>query len=183
MTDTKYHNSDSKITKLRPVWRVCRFPLLPRRDKCYYLRVMSAFPKRIGKHIRPTVAAFLAMWLSGVVFLLCCQQVNGAKSIHGFCPMAKMGGHCNKTKGNATPSWYRKNTDDQCLAGCAYLPVVFDKSRKVEKARKQTAPSAAVLFVRFSAPAAARIESARAQSYNLLFFDDRILAKNCILRI
>jgi hypothetical protein len=142
---------------------------------------MSAFPKRIGKYIRPTVAAFLAMWLSGVVFLICCQQVNRATSIHGFCPMAKMGGHCNKTKGN-TPSWYGENTDDQCLAGCAYLPVVFDKSRKVEKARKQTAPSAAILFVRFSAPAA-RIESFRAQSYNLLSFDNRILAKNCILRI
>jgi hypothetical protein len=131
---------------------------------------------------RRGLAAILAVWLSGLVFLICCPSSRAA-SAEAFCPLAKMGGHCDKARKDAAPSWNNENTDDCGVTGCAYLPIIFDKSRKLEKAQKQTASVPIVIQADFAPPAAPKIRSSPIVSYTRISLGNRVLAKNCILRI
>ena len=95
------------------------------------------------------LAGFMALWLSGFVFLFCCQNKAAAADME-FCPLAKAG-HCDKGKpvdpSVANVDW----PQPPCADCCAFLPVVFDKSRKIEPVQKQLAikPLPAIEVVRF----------------------------------
>lgn len=128
------------------------------------------------------LAAFLAVWLSGLAFLICCPNARAASS-EAFCPLAKMGGHCERTRNRPGPSWTSEGSGDCGVTGCAYLPIVFDKSRKVEKTKKQPAPTGSVNPVNFAPPASVKVRFFPTISSARIAFDDRILARHCILRI
>ena len=79
------------------------------------------------------MAGFLAVWLSGVLFLLCCQKMNAGSMTAEFCPLEKKSGHCNRAKTAEGHKVERSTTHDvEC---CGFLPVVFDKVRKIEPAQ------------------------------------------------
>jgi hypothetical protein len=129
------------------------------------------------------LAGFLVIWLSGLALLICCPNIAAANPDEAFCPLAKMGGHCNKAKKDGFPSWKSENATDCGLGGCAYLPIVFDKSRKVEKAKKQAASVAVPVRVNFVPLRPRKTSSLQTISSYRIAFDNRILARHCILRI
>lgn len=92
---------------------------------------------KAGFHSRNSVtkrifAGLLAVWLSGVVFLLCCGMPKAQAEIES-CPLAKIG-HCAKSSGdeNALRFEIFQNADSS-FDCCGFLPQVFDKVRKAER--------------------------------------------------
>lgn len=78
-------------------------------------------------------AGLLAVWLSGVVFLLCCGMPKVQAAEIESCPLAKKG-HCAKSSGdeNALRFEIFQNADSS-FDCCGFLPQVFDKVRKAER--------------------------------------------------
>jgi len=79
---------------------------------------------------RTTLTAFMAVWLSGFVFLLICGR--GPDTAVEFCPLAKAGIHCDKAEKQRNAEKVEKQTGDQGVDCCAFIPAFFDKTRTVE---------------------------------------------------
>ena len=81
-------------------------------------------------------AGFLAVWLSGIVFLLCCTAPAAKAAEIESCPLAKKG-HCKKSADDEKALRFENlesgGTSFDC---CGFLPRVFDKVRKIEKAEQ-----------------------------------------------
>ena len=92
---------------------------------------MDHSAKQIKKYLHRSLAGVMAVWLSGVVFLLCCQTTAAAMPDGDSCPMAKMSSHCDKMKQQNADSAVFEAPPVNCL-NCGFLPVVFDKTRKIE---------------------------------------------------
>jgi hypothetical protein len=118
------------------------------------------FSRKIGKYARASVAGFMAIWLSGVLFLLCCQKMNGGTMMAEFCPLEKKTSHCNRMKNTDSPVVETSTTHEANC--CGFLPVVFDKVRKIEISQSPAQPVAKVVVepVRFI-PSLAIYRSAR----------------------
>jgi len=90
----------------------------------------AVFMKHFRKVSHRSLAGFLMVWLSGVVFLFCCEMPTEAAE-GDFCPLSKAESHCDKTADEYTllAVSERSNSAFDC---CGFLPVVFDKTRKLE---------------------------------------------------
>jgi hypothetical protein len=76
------------------------------------------------------LAGFLALWLSGVVFILCCHLQNEYVAKRDSCPLVKLGAHCDKGQEKAKqPEIITRQNDDQEMDCCAFIPAFFDKTR------------------------------------------------------
>ena len=85
---------------------------------------------RRSMHIfRLTLAALMAVWLSGFVFLLICGR--GPDTLE-MCPLAKAGIHCDKAEKQRNAEKVEKQTSDQGVDCCAFIPAFFDKTRTLE---------------------------------------------------
>jgi hypothetical protein len=86
----------------------------------------SGFSQRI-------ISSLLVIWLSGVVLLFCCGNMEARAAEADSCPLAKTS-HCDTQSGDETnldfASFQKENLAFDC---CAFLPKVFDKARKIEK--------------------------------------------------
>ena len=73
------------------------------------------------KNLHRTLTGFMAIWLSGVVFLLCChvQNVNAAEM--GSCPLAKLGIHCDKAEKNKDSEKISNQSNDQGMDCCGFI--------------------------------------------------------------
>jgi hypothetical protein len=87
--------------------------------------------KHFGKLSHKSLAGFLMIWLSGVVFLLCCAEMSGKTADKEFCPLEKMSAHCDRAE-NKDSQVVTNQTDEQGVDCCAFLPVFFDKTRTIE---------------------------------------------------
>src|SRR6187549_849367 len=86
---------------------------------------------RRSMHIfRSTLTAFMAVWLSGFVFLLICGR--GPDTAVEFCPLAKAGIHCDKAEKQRNAEKVEKQTGDQGVDCCAFIPAFFDKTRTMD---------------------------------------------------
>lgn len=96
---------------------------------------MGLFAHKIAEHSRRPLAAFMAVWLSGFVFLFCCDMTYAAPA------EAPAMSHCHKAalKHKGVASVSVSETSIEC---CSILPAVFDKSRKVERTESTEAISA-----------------------------------------
>jgi len=87
---------------------------------------------RIGKYCRRTTAGILSIWLSGIALLLFCQLPAKAAG-EDFCPLAKAShGHCERSK-DKNESELVSNPTPQSFDCCAFIPAVFDKTRKIDR--------------------------------------------------
>jgi hypothetical protein len=131
------------------------------------------------------LAASLAVWLSGVAFLFCCEtrkaQASGLEAEN--CPLAKAHNSCNKSANKHQSQFASIETERAILECCKMLPQIFDKARKIEKVQKagQIAASAKVsrpkfLFVKY--------EFKRPKTFHSLVLNrEDTYLKNCIFRI
>ena len=142
----------------------------------YYSLEMTA------KFAHKGLAGFMALWLSGIVFLLCCEM-PGAKAAADSCPMSRMQGHCDKAKKNRPSLVLRNAPDSQEIDCCGFIPAVFDKARKIQKiepvAHTETTvqPGPPVFVSTNSFPQAPITYSSK------LYARNKIFIKNCVFRI
>jgi hypothetical protein len=96
----------------------------------YSYRVMETnFLQRSAKKV---LAGTMIFWLSGLLFLFCCEMPTHAQAAEtDSCPLAKIN-HCDKkTAGkNSLPS-ASLQAETNAFA-CCILPNIFDKARKIE---------------------------------------------------
>jgi hypothetical protein len=113
---------------------------------------MAVMP--IKTFARKTLAGFMAMWLSGFVFLFCAIAMYGEPVNAESASMDGMSGHCKKAtaakSANNAGDVVERAAGDQ-LDCCGFLPAVFDKNRKLERAEKTKVVSTQPTTVRFVA--------------------------------
>jgi len=98
----------------------------------------------LQQNTKRVVAGMLAVWLSGVVFLFCCEMPNAQASEAESCPLKKTS-HCDKKSTGETVSQYASlETENETVNCCRFMSQVFDKARKLET-NQQPAEVAAVV--------------------------------------
>jgi len=108
---------------------------------------------RKGKITQRTVAAFMALWLSGFVFLFCCGPTKAALEETKSCPLAKQAHHCDTANDQNKSSDTVSRAQGVCVDCCGFLPAVFDKARKVDQPQPPvTAPERVVVATRLLTP-------------------------------
>jgi hypothetical protein len=83
-----------------------------------------------------SLAGFMAIWLSGFVFLLCCVSTYGGPIDEASGSMASMSEHCKKAMAAKSAT----SSDDvfelsgaESFECCGFLPAVLDKNRKIDR--------------------------------------------------
>jgi hypothetical protein len=79
------------------------------------------------------LAGFLALWISGIIFLLCCEITKAQAASMDNCPLSRMRSHCDKTKKNLASRILSNQRDTREIDCCGFIPAVFDKARKIQK--------------------------------------------------
>ncbi len=86
----------------------------------------------LQQNTKRVIAGLLAVWLSGVVFLFCCETSEAKTSEAESCPLKKTS-HCNKQSTNETISQFASfATENHTIDCCRFPSQVFDKARKLE---------------------------------------------------
>ncbi len=101
----------------------------------------------------------MMVWLSGVVFVGCCQAANAAPSME-FCPMAVKSHHCDKAQDEPVRDSLSRRIP-ACADCCAFLPVMFDKARKIEPLQQVSVARVVELEPARFKPVAVRTTSVR----------------------
>jgi len=102
--------------------------------------------------IRKSVSGFMALWLSGFVFVFCCYANSAVKQMTEFCPMHTASHHCDGNMGQSDASDTVDHVEQVCFDCCGYLPAVFDKARKVDRTAPVTAPERVAVVPRLITP-------------------------------
>jgi len=130
-----------------------------------------------------TLAAFMAVWLSGVVFLLCCEQMNGKATEAEFCPLAKKSAHCDKAERVNADSSFAESTSETAIDCCGFLPAVFDKVRKLEQTQKLVAVTPKLAAAGFRVPQLTNSSPSTPTVRASVRKRGRTLVQNCVFRI
>lgn len=124
----------------------------------------------------------MALWLSGLVFLLCCEMPKAQASVDD-CPLGRMKGHCDKARNTPPLVTLSDMPDTEQADCCGFIPAVFDKARKIQKiepiAHAETAVTPAPT-ANFNLPNSIRQKSAYLSN---VANGRRTFVKNCAFRI
>ena len=137
----------------------------------------------LQQNTKRVVAGLLVVWLSGVVFLFCCDTSKAKASESESCPLSKIN-HCNKKSTEKTVSQLASlQTVNQTLDCCGFPSQVFDKARKLETNQQ---PAEVSSIVKIPAPRFffAEWEFSSPKVYHSLILDRASThLKNCVFRI
>ena len=86
----------------------------------------------IKRNAHNALAAGMALWLSGVVFLFCCGEMTAASMSAESCPLAKISAHCDKEKNADGSESVTKQRNQNTVDCCAFMAAFFDRTRTVE---------------------------------------------------
>jgi len=108
----------------------------------YSLHQMKA--NSLQQNTKRVVAGLLTVWLSGLVFLFCCEMPKAKASEAESCPLKKTS-HCNKKSTDKTVSQFASFDTENETENCCYFPSqVFDKARKLETNQQPAVVAATV---------------------------------------
>jgi len=142
--------------------------------------VMFKFSRQNTKRI---VAASLVFWMSGILFLFCCDSLKVQATEAESCPLAKIN-HCSKQTASENDSQSASvQPEHRALDCCRFLPLVFNNSVKVEKTQKI---GMAVAGVKVSQPAFSiinRVFPAQRTFHSVVINRENTHLKNCVFRI
>ncbi len=144
----------------------------------YYLEVMG---KSFRQNTKKIVAASLVFWLSGILFLFCCETSQAQTSETESCPLAKTE-HCSKQSDGKQPAEFA-SIQPQTLGCCRFLPPIFDKTVKIEKIQKI---ESALSTVKISQPKFIVVKSEFPAAKNfrpVVINRENTYLKNCVFRI
>ncbi len=138
--------------------------------------------KFFGQNTKKIVAASLIFWMSGILFLFCCETTKVEAQAES-CPLAKAH-HCSKqiSSGGVSP-FASVQLEQQAFDCCRFLPQIFDKARRIEKIQKVelATASATILLPKFSV--ATRQFPARKTFRPVIINRENTHLKNCVFRI
>lgn len=137
----------------------------------------------LKKYIRASLAGLMAVWLSGVLFLFCCEKMNAAVADADSCPLAKMLQHCDKAAKANSNAILVEAIEQNRVDCCGFLPAVFDKNRKVEREQKQVSPTLRAVTVKFYPPVAFDYSLRSYTGYVSISHQSNLSVKNCVFRI
>lgn len=112
----------------------------------------------LQQNTKKIIAASLVFWMSGVLFLFCCETTEASKI--ESCPLAKKS-HCLKQTSSESVSQFASVQGAETLNCCRFLPQIFAQSANIEKnqkvfsiatAAKVLQPKFLILVGEFSAP-------------------------------
>ena len=95
---------------------------------------------RFKKIARNTLAGFMAVWLTGIIFLFCCEKINALPIEAEFCPLAKISAHCDKAEKANLNFALVENIESDWVECCGFLSTIFDKTRKHEQTQTAARP-------------------------------------------
>lgn len=142
---------------------------------------MDKLGTQLRKYARVSLAGFMSVWLSGIVFLFCCHGVSASPAAE-TCPMAKMSSHCDNAKKQNADSYIVEPSPADCIE-CGYLPVVFEKTRKLEQVQKQAARIEKAVAVQLRQPETEDLTEMPRTVFTRVSFPKKIFIKNCVFRI
>ncbi len=135
------------------------------------------------RSIKQTVAGSLIIWLSGIVFLLCCEMPGAQASNVESCPLAKTE-HCSKQSSVEINSDFALlQTTRPAFDCCNFLSLVFDKTRKIEKAQKTVTAQTNVKVFQPVFSVLNRQFPASKNFHSFVINRENIHIKNCVFRI
>ncbi len=137
----------------------------------------------LQQNTKRVIASLLAIWLSGVVFLFCCETSKAKASETESCPLSKTS-HCNKKLTEKTVSQLASlQTENQTIDCCRFPSQVFDKARKLET-NQQPAVVAASVKVPTAKFSFVKCEFSSPKIYRSLVYNrGSTYLKNCVFRI
>lgn len=147
-------------------------------------RIMQRMQRmQLKKIAHKTLTGFMAVWLSGVVFLLCCAAMNSRVMAAESCPLAKMSAHCDKaTKANTNAAVIELISENTAEC-CGFLPAVFDKARKLERVTEQLAITPESVKVKVFVAPIQKIFSAIPAIRSHVADRHGTFIRNCVFRI
>ena len=137
------------------------------------------------QNTKKIIAASLVFWMSGVLFLFCCDSMKAqAAETAESCPLAKTE-HCSKQSKAETASadFVVIEPQPQTLDCCRFIPPIFDKTVKTEKIQKV---EAALSTVKILQPKFSVVKSAFPAAKNfrsVVLNRENTHLKNCVFRI
>jgi hypothetical protein len=139
--------------------------------------------KSSQRSIKQTVAGSLIIWLSGVVFLLCCEMPAAQASNVESCPLAKTQ-HCSKQSSvEVNSNFVLLQTGQPVFDCCNFLSLVFDKARKIEKTQKIVAAQTNAKLFQLVFSVVNRQFPAPKNFHSFVINRENIHIKNCVFRI
>jgi len=147
----------------------------------YYLEVMR---KGFRQNTKKIIAASLVFWMSGVLFLFCCDSMKAqAAETAESCPLVKTQ-HCSKqSKGETAFDSTSIEAQPQTHDCCRFIPPIFGKTVKTEKILKV---EAALSTVKILQPKFAVVKSefpAVKNFRSVVLNRENTHLKNCVFRI
>ena len=137
----------------------------------------------MNKFAQKWIAGFMTLWLSGVVFLLCCETLNARGLSMHDCPQAKALNHCKKGRGGKPPASLSADLKSEAINCCGFLPVIFDKARKVPPTEQTAAPASIPQSVPALVFVALNIRPEPDKYKPKLNPTGKIFIRNCVFRI
>ncbi|MDQ3321817.1 MAG: hypothetical protein M3525_05185 [Acidobacteriota bacterium] len=89
--------------------------------------------KSFRQNAKKFAVASLVFWMSGVLFLFCCETTEAAET--ESCPLPKTS-HCSRQSSSESVSQFASVHLKDALDCCRFLPQIFDKARKIETVQK-----------------------------------------------
>lgn len=137
---------------------------------------------KFSKLSHKALAGSMSIWLSGIVFLFCCEM-PGAAAEKEFCPLTKVSEHCDKAEKKNAPSGIARANGERGFDCCGFLPAIFDKSRKIEPAQKQLATVAKHAAPKFKPPQTGTYTPGFSSHHTQVLGENNFFVKHCVLRI
>jgi hypothetical protein len=137
----------------------------------------------LQQNSKRVIAGLLAVWLSGAVFLFCCETSKAKASETESCPLSKTS-HCNKKSTDETVSQLASvQTENHTIDCCLFSSQVFDKARKLETNQQ---PAEVSSIVKTPAPKFFFVEwklSSPKVYHSMILNRGSTHLKNCVFRI
>ena len=135
------------------------------------------------RNIKQIVSGSLIIWLSGIVFLFCCEMPKSQASGVENCPLAKTN-HCSKQSDVETISGFASlQPEKQTIDCCRFLPLFFDKARKIEKTQKAEMVKTIVKAFQPVFSAVNHSVFVPKNFHSVVINRENIHLKNCVFRI
>ena len=135
------------------------------------------------RNIKQIISGSLIVWLSGIVFLFCCEMPNAQASMAESCPLAKKN-NCSKQSNAETISGFASlQTSQTAVDCCRFLLLVFDKARKIEKIQKAETVQT---IVKVSQPVFSVVSHSfppKSNFHSVVINRENTQLKNCVFRI
>ncbi len=134
-------------------------------------------------HTKRFIAGLLAVWMSGAVFLFCCEASKVKASEVENCPLKKES-HCGKKLTGETVSQFASLAAENHTIDCCRFPAqVFDKARKLET-HQQPAKAPAIVKVPSLEFAVFKIKPHSPNFYQSVIRNrGSTFLRNCVFRI